>query len=501
MTAGPGRWARILRRHPSRRELAALFDGEGSLGVGTHVAACPRCEAWMGELRRVRAAVRGEPVPASAPARLLRPAWVPQPAVAVVLVAVLLGGALATNLARRAGDTTLASGGERAPVPTGPGPLSTAPAGEAAPPADVATDPAPSPSLGSPTTAPAPAPRPPVSGDGADPSPSGGATQPVAPPTSAPSGEGPGPAGPAGPLRLAVVAPSAGFWAGEGTAVVEAASRAVATANRTGGVGGRPVELVVVRAEDRAALNALPGRADALVGGSPPPPGACCGCSRPIPTWAGPPWSGPRRCRLRWGLGLGADLGGHRPQARVGVVVSGPRDAPFADGLARSVAAIRVNASEDTSCDDEVARLRREGATALAVAGPPQLARRCAAAARPLWGPPDGLLVLPSAAYARLEADPAVHGARTLLGLPWPTSDEPGARRYRAAVGGRAARSYRGLVTFAGVEAAVEVARATGAPSPAPSSGRFRSDLYDLDGGVNRAGAVVVARFGRWTPS
>lgn len=397
MTAGPGRWARILRRHPSRRELAALFDGEGSLGVGTHVAACPRCEAWMGELRRVRAAVRGEPVPASAPARLLRPAWVPQPAVAVVLVAVLLGGALATNLARRAGDTTLASGGERAPVPTGPGPLSTAPAGEAAPPADVATDPAPSPSLGSPTTAPAPAPRPPVSGDGADPSPSGGATQPVAPPTSAPSGEGPGPAGPAGPLRLAVVAPSAGFWAGEGTAVVEAASRAVATANRTGGVGGRPVELVVVRAEDRAALNALPGRADALVGGF------------GIATAPG---------GLLWVFPADPDVGG------------------------------------------------------------PAVVRA-----------------------ARLEADPAVHGARTLLGLPWPTSDEPGARRYRAAVGGRAARSYRGLVTFAGVEAAVEVASATGAPSPAPSSGRFRSDLYDLDGGVNRAGAVVVARFGRWTRS
>ncbi|MGH9034470.1 MAG: hypothetical protein ACRD0O_01790, partial [Acidimicrobiia bacterium] len=101
------------------------------------------------------------------------------------------------------------------------------------------------------------------------------------------------------------------------------------------------------------------------------------------------------------------------------------------------------------------------------------------------------------AAYDRLEADPAAQGSRTFLGLPWPSSDEPGARRFRAAAGGdRAVRSYRALVTFAAVEAAVEATAATG--SPAPATGRFRSDLYDIDGGANRAGGVVRAGFGRW---
>ncbi|MGH9005542.1 MAG: hypothetical protein ACRDYV_20645, partial [Acidimicrobiia bacterium] len=109
----------------------------------------------------------------------------------------------------------------------------------------------------------------------------------------------------------------------------------------------------------------------------------------------------------------------------------------------------------------------------------------------------DTLLVLPSAAYDHLEHDPAAHGARTFLGLPWPTSDEAGARRYRAAAGGdRGVRSYRALVTFAAVEAAVESATATG--SPAPATGRYRSDLYDIDGGANRAGTVVRVGFGRW---
>lgn len=169
----------------------------------------------------------------------------------------------------------------------------------------------------------------------------------------------------------------------------------------------------------------------------------------------------------------------------------------MADGLARSVPVERVEAQPDTPCDQEVAQLRRRGVDVLAVAGPPGLARRCAAAARTLGRPSEGLLMLPSAAYERLEADPAAQGAHTFLGLPWPTSDEPGARRFRAAAGGeRAARSYRALVTFAAVEAAVEAATTTG--SPAPSTGRYRSDLYDIDGGANRAGTVVRAGFGRW---
>jgi hypothetical protein len=300
-------------------------------------------------------------------------------------------------------------------------------------------------------------------------------------------------------LRLAVVAPAEGFRAGEGAGVVQAARRAVAAANRSRRSGGRPVELVVVEAEDRAGIEALPGKVDALVGGF-GPGGAPGGLPWVLP--ADPAVDGPGVIRAEQtpaevGARLGADLAAERPGARVGVVVAGPAEAPMADGLARSLPVERVDAGPDTSCEREVAQLRRRGADVLAVAGPAGLARRCAAAARTLGRPSETLLMLPAAAYDRLESDPAARGARTFLGLPWPTSDEPGARRFRAAAGGgRGMRSYRALVTFAAVEAAVEAATATG--SPAPSAGRFRSDLYDIDGGANRAGDVVRAGFGRW---
>ncbi len=304
------------------------------------------------------------------------------------------------------------------------------------------------------------------------------------------------------PLRLAVVTPKEGFRAGEGSDVVEAARRAVAAANRAGrspGGSARPVELVVVGAEDRAAVDALPGQADVLVGGFglDRAPGGLAWVFPADPDVDGAGVVRAEQTPAEVGARLGADVAAHRPQARVGVIVAGPAEAPMADGLARSVTVERVDATAGTTCDREVAQLRRRGADVLAVAGPPGLARRCAAASRTLGRPSELVLLLPSAAYDRLEADPAAQGARTVLGLPWPSSDEPGARRFRAAAGGdRAVRSYRALVTFAGVEAAVEAATATG--SPVPATGRYRSDLYDIDGGANRAGAVVRAGFGRW---
>ena len=496
----------LVRRHPSRRDLAAHFDGEDRPGLADHLAGCARCQAWTGELRRVRAAVRGEPLPAAAPARLLRPAWA-QPALAVVLVAGLLGGAGAAGLFGRDDTTTLASRGEPPTVPSDAAPsLGPAPADAGAtghPPASGAhpAPGSPSPSGAAPSVAPpAPGTRPPAGAGQPGPLPAAGGANPdpAPPPVADPPQEGAAtPSTP--PLRLAVVAPTKGFGAGEGADVVEAARRAVAAANKSRRSGGRPVELVAVGAEDGSAVEGLPGRVDALVGGF-----GVAGAPGGLP-WvfpADPAVDGPGVIRAEQtpaevGARLGADLVARRPDARVGVVVAGPAEAPMADGLARSVPVERVDAEPDTSCEREVAQLRRRGADVLAVAGPAGLARRCAAAARTLGRPSEDLLLLPSAAYDRLEADPAARGARTFLGLPWPTSDEPGARRFRAAAGrDRAVRSYRALVTFAAVEAAVEAAAATG--SPAPATGRFRSDLYDIDGGANRAGSVVRAGFGRW---
>jgi ABC-type branched-subunit amino acid transport system substrate-binding protein len=495
----------LVRRHPSRQDLAAHFDGEDRPGLDDHLAGCARCQAWTGELRRVRAAVRGEPLPAAAPARLLRPAWA-HPALAAVLVAALLGVAGAAGLFGRDDTTTLASRGEPPAVPSGAAPSTdpaSSPAGAADhPPASGAHPAGPSsPSSAAPPPSPAASAGHPPSAAGEPSSPpaaSGGNPDPASPSPSVPPKEGAGtPA--TKPLRLAVVVPAEGFRAGEGADVVEAARRAVAAANRSRGTGGRPVELVAEGAEDRAGIEALPGQVDALVGGFgiTNAPGGLAWVFPADPDVDGPGVIRAEQTPAEVGARLGADVAAHRPHARVGVIVAGPAEAPMADGLARSVPVERVDAKPDTACDREVAQLRRRGVDVLAVAGPPGLARRCAAAARTLGRPSEGLLMLPSAAYDRLEADPAAQGARTFLGLPWPSSDEPGARRFRAAAGGdRAVRSYRALVTFAAVEAAVEATAATG--SPAPSTGRFRSDLYDIDGGANRAGGVVRAGFGRW---
>lgn len=511
-----------LRRHPSRRDLAARFDGEAMPGVDDHLAGCARCQAWMSELRRVRAAVRGEPVPAAAPARLLRPAWA-HPTFAVMLVVALLGVAGVAGLFGRNDTTTLASRGippavpaetapSLTPAPDAPGDTGHPPASGAHPAAGSS-----SPSSESPPASEAgPAAGPPSkAGDPGSP-PAAGRGNPDPAPPAAPAQAGSATPAPT-PLRLAVVVPREGFRSGEGADVVEAARRAVAAANRSDrphrpsrpdrpngpngpdGDGTRRVELVVVAAEDQAALDALPGRADVLVGGFglARAPGGLAWVFPADPEVDGAGVVRAEQTPAEVGARLAADLAARRPDARVGVIVAGPAEAPMADGLARSLPVERVDTTADSPCEREVAQLRRRGADVLAVAGPPRLARRCAAASRTLGRPSGLLLLLPSVAYDALEADPAAQGAHTFLGLPWPTSDEPGARRFRAAFRGeRGMGSYRALVTFAAVEAAVEAATATG--SPAPATGRYRSDLYDIDGGANRAGGVVRAGFGRW---
>ena len=79
------------------------------------------------------------------------------------------------------------------------------------------------------------------------------------------------------------------------------------------------------------------------------------------------------------------------------------------------------------------------------------------------------------------------------------TPDGPGARRYRRQV--PYGSSYRAIVSFAAAELALDVLRATGGVTAAPlRSGRWRSDVYDIDGGRNASPRPVTVRFGRWTP-
>jgi hypothetical protein len=272
------------------------------------------------------------------------------------------------------------------------------------------------------------------------------------------------------------------------------------SANEAGGVGGRRVDVVPVPTDDDVAQRVALSRVDALVGGF------------AIPAPAGIPWlvpadvepSGPdvvpgEVSAEQAGRVLGADLATRDLAGPAGAVVGEGPDAGFATGLAASVPVERVSAGPDTGCDDEVIALRRRGVSALAVAGPPDLARSCtAAAARMGWRPPGGLLVAPSAAYAHLELAFPAQGARTVLGFPSPRADEPGASRYRRTVSYSGA--YRALVSFAAAELALDVARVTGSVAAGPVRTRhWKSDLYDLDGGRNASPRIVAARFARWT--
>jgi hypothetical protein len=90
-------------------------------------------------------------------------------------------------------------------------------------------------------------------------------------------------------------------------------------------------------------------------------------------------------------------------------------------------------------------------------------------------------------------------GARTVLALPWPTSPDPAAARFRAVVG---STSYRALVSFAAAELAIEIARAKGAITPAGISSRsWKTDLASFKGLANRGARVDVAGPGGWFPT
>ncbi|MDP1793189.1 MAG: hypothetical protein Q8K63_03540 [Acidimicrobiales bacterium] len=86
----------------------------------------------------------------------------------------------------------------------------------------------------------------------------------------------------------------------------------------------------------------------------------------------------------------------------------------------------------------------------------------------------------PTAAYAGLAAFKSGAGAQTVLGLPWPTSADAGARRFRARTG---SKSYAAEAAFAAAELAVRVARANGTVTLSVMAlGTWSSDLYDYVG-------------------
>ena len=507
----------MRRRHPSPLELGAYFDGELIDGVSQHVARCRRCRESLEELHGVRSAVRGELDLTDGSARR-RARWtvalIPVAASVALLLAVAAPpGGLPVTRVQNADDAALA------PAPPVEFQAPVAPDDVTAPPAPAAdVEPAAS-------AAPEAAggkvgkSRPVRAGDGAtnvaarDVSSAGDTAAPPAAPAGkpaagrAPAGAAPVPTGrpvppPTGPLRIGVPVPTRGPAAGEGGEVMRAVKAVVEQANDRGGVVGRRVSVVRVPTDDDGERAKALSKVDALVGGF------------AIEAPAGMPWimpadvvpAGPdvaagELAAERAGAALGADLAARSANGgTIGAIVTAGPDAGLATGLARSRPVHTVEAGRGTTCDQEIFALRKRDVAALALAVPPDLARRCAAAAARMgWRPAGGLLLAPSAVYAHLERDLVTQGARSAVALSMPQSEDAGSSRFRRSAPG--CDSYRSLVSFAAAELALSAARASnGLLSVAAVRDRqWRSDLYEVDGGEHTRTNVVSVRFGRWS--
>lgn len=485
------RFPRVPKRHPSPQELGAWFDNELEVltgrwtpeSVAAHLPDCQRCQLRHYELRRVRAAMRGEappPAPAAAPSRVPARGWrYPSLAPLVAGVALIIGGFLAATGPGRSAVihaydafTQTEEQPKTSEVPTPPEARKT-PKSE-----QTTTTSTPDATIlpgveKQPVTAPV-----------------------VLPPSSTTV--------PVPPFRLGVVVPTSGPFKAESADVVNAVKQAANSANVSGGVLGRHVEIVAVAAEDTAGVASLSSKADVMVGGF--------GTGATSMTWIVPADPGifganvvaaevtPRDAGAR----LGHDLATHGVKENVGVVKGSGSDAELADGLADSVkTTVTAATKDDSTCESEVASLRKASAVALAVAGPPKLAANCIVAAdKAGWKPSGGIVVAPDAAFWRLDVVASAQGARTVLGMPWPLSDNPGVKRFRAAMPNSV--SYRALESFAAAELAIKVARDNGGNNISVSTvakGNWKSDLFDFQGTTNKSAGVVVLGKNGWEPA
>jgi ABC-type branched-subunit amino acid transport system substrate-binding protein len=474
-------------RHPKPEELGAWFDNELEVLSGTwtperiasHLPDCQRCQLRVHELRGVRAAMRGEtppPAPAAAPTRQQVRGWrYPSLAPLVAGVALIIGGLVAAGPGRtvihHAGDAFFGTDQPPASNQT-PIPPTKRPPEKRVSEATTTTSPPPStvlPGITNPTTGPV---------------------------TAAPSST----TVPLPPYRLGVVVPISGPFKQESADIVHAVQQVAISANTSGGILGRRVEVVAVAAEDTAGVAALSSRAEVMVGG--------LGTATTSLPWLLPADPGifgqnvvaaevtPRDAGVR----LGHDLSDRGIKENVGVVKGSGSDAELADGLGEVVKTVSVAATKDDSnCENEIADLRKANATVLAVAGPPKLAGQCVQAAdKAGWKPSGGIVLAPDAAFWHIDIMNSAQGARTVLGLPWPLSDGPGVKRFRAAVSNSV--SYRALESFAAAELAVKVARETGGHAISVADvarGTWKNDLLDFQGTTNRgAGVVVLGKHG-----
>lgn len=470
----------MLLAHPGKLELGAWFDGEGRDRVGAHVLRCNRCQRHVSELARLRSWLRAQPFVAMGDDDTVADLEQPAPrgkraaVVAAALLAVFFVIADRADVPRQV--TALAPGST----------TTVGPPAHQEPPSTTASDMPSESTPDAPTPAAVAQPRTqtPAVRDARSVSEQALARsrQPTAP----------------NPLRLGLIVPTRGTMASEGAEVTDVVRQRVAAANAAGGVAGLPVQLEVAAAEDTAAVTALAKRVTVFVGGF--------GVDAPEGTpWLLPadpsiagdnviPAEAPARVA---GVQLGALLRRQGITGPVGVIVGSGPDATLGAGLATKTPTTTVTAQESGTCGPEVTSLARSGAVAMAVAGSPDLAAKCMRAAfRSAWHPAFGIVLAPSAAYAGLQAMPEALGARTVLGLPWPTSAAPGAARFRATT---SSLSYRALVSYAATELAIDVARQQGGVTlESVQAGLWRNDLIDLAGVTSRLNTTVVAFLGTW---
>lgn len=458
----------MIRRHPSARVIMAWYDEEfHDDGVSAHIARCGRCAARIRRFAVVDGAVRGAAPEAVPPAGHVKVSGgrriVPGAAIAALTSLVVVGGGLAAASPRRTVSDALGALG--------------ALVGDSHHGTTTATTPPVPTSVAEPG-----APPPPQNPPGLTPQPAAGTT------TTIPADQA---------ITLAVVLADDSADPAETGQIERAVRAAVNEAQAGGGVNGRPVTLRVLSATSHVSVD-LSG-VTALIGGYGPTGAGLPWIMPSDPTAAGVGVVNADPTPAAAGTTFGRLATAHNAAAVVGVVrASGSApEAGLADGLRTTAKTVQVSAEPNSDCRREVQYLRSQHVTALAVAGPPPLVAACAnAAAGGWWHPRDGVFVPPSAAYAASPGSLVFLGANTVLGLPWPTSDDPGARRFRAVTG---CTSYAAEVAFAATELAVQIARASGTVSVAAmQAGVWTNDLYRYRGTALATPRLVQATAGGW---
>ncbi len=471
----PQRW-----RHPRGVQLTAWHDGElDDSALSAHIESCARCWRAVATMTKVDAAVRGgtiDPVvagPTLSPRRLPTVTAGVSLALVAAAVVVMLAPAISIDASKaRFFGRPAANGSGVLDDSSVGGPAVTTSTAMLESDGDRPTDRDAEREGSAPSLATPPGPRP-----------------------SPPSGETPPSAVVA--LRIGLPLPGGETSTALDTAdILRSARSALDAANGAGGIGGRPIELHVLDAD---ALDV--SDVDLLVGGLPGRSGA---------DTSGRLWILPADSRVGGSNVIGvlpapadygrliADAWTPAGKQRTFILQDSSEQRRIAEAFtAKDPGAVRLSVGD--RCEESLSEARGRGASSLVLALDRPTLEGCAAALRRIGWVPSGQLLVPGYVAFGTSPFPPAADVRALLGVPWPTWDETGPARFRQAT---KSLSYRALVTFASVELAVAVARASEGQvtGSAVLGGAWRSDLLALDGTTNVGLRPARLVPGGWVP-